>query len=82
MHVQCNGVKESAGKPGKSVTCALDLDILGRQIQQLLKVKIKIYVYTKISNDKCIYKSKIRLIRTVLAKFPKCNSGNSLPIGA
>lgn len=57
MHVQCNGVKDSAGKPGKSVTCALDLDILGRQIQQLLKVKIKIYVYTKISNDKCIYKS-------------------------
>lgn len=47
MNVQCNGVKESAGKPGKSVTCALDLDILGRQIQQLLKVKIKIYVYTK-----------------------------------
>lgn len=47
MNVQCNGVKESAGKPGKAVTCALDLDILGRQIQQLLKVKIKIYVYTK-----------------------------------
>ncbi|KAM8707626.1 hypothetical protein ACLKA7_014714 [Drosophila subpalustris] len=35
--IQCNGVTESARNTTKSVTCALDLDILGRQIQQLLK---------------------------------------------
>ncbi|XP_023167657.2 probable aminoacyl tRNA synthase complex-interacting multifunctional protein 2 isoform X1 [Drosophila hydei] len=35
--IQCNGAAKSESNNSKSVTCALDLEILGKQIQHLLK---------------------------------------------
>lgn len=40
--IQCNGAAKSERNNSKSATCALDLDILGKQIQHLLKVIKKI----------------------------------------
>lgn len=48
--IQCNGAAKSERNNSKSTTCALDLDILGKQIQHLLKVIKNINLFINNTN--------------------------------